>query len=275
MRFVQAGTASSIQVRAQVDEDCGWVVVRPSDVFQIVSNLCGNAVQAMPAGGELNVEAGAIDEDGRRWVQLLVSDTGSGIAEEVGPKIFDPFFTTKPVGVGTGLGLSVVRRVVEEAGGSIEFSSKAGVGTTFRVLLPVASTAPPTRSDHPVPALSGSERVLVVDDDPTIASALERALRQLGYRVTARTSANDALTTFTEKPDAFDVSILDLVMPRMSGNDLARRLRAIRPGFPVLLMSGFDPSLLLPEDRDTFPLINKPFRIEEVALAIRSACERT
>ncbi|MGE0784262.1 MAG: ATP-binding protein [Sandaracinaceae bacterium] len=274
--FVSAATPHGIRVRSTVDAECGRVRARRSDLFQILSNLSANAVQAMPDGGELTIAADRVVRDGDPMLRIVVGDTGEGIPPEVAEKIFDPFFTTKPPGVGTGLGLSVTRRLVDGLGGSIRFESVPNEGTVFTVLIPALPDQPEPLEASVAETLAGNERVLVVDDDAVIASSLQDKLQPLGYRVTARTSPDDALATFQATPSAFDLLVTDLVMPDMTGEELVRRVRDVRPDLPVVMVSSFDPDPPAePGPEISLEVtLHKPFRLEDVALAMRRAIER-
>jgi CheY-like chemotaxis protein len=162
------------------------------------------------------------------------------MSREVLGRVFEPFFTTRSPGEGSGLGLSVVHGIVKSYGGAITAYSEAGKGSTFSVflpLLPEGATVPETASTPA--AESGSERVLLVDDDPVQLKSLARMLERLGYKITARSSGRTAVTAFKKDPDAFDLVVTDQTMPRMSGIDLAKSLVQVRPDIPIILNTGF------------------------------------
>jgi CheY-like chemotaxis protein len=216
-------------------------------------NLGINAAHAMADAGRLDIEIDEVDADralagqvpglqSGRFVRLTVRDTGSGMDGETLSRIFEPFYSTKSAGDGTGLGLSVVYGIVKEHGGAIGVKSAPGQGTEFRIYFPaLAGTAqePITPPQPSVAAPRGhGERLLFVDDEEDLAILSQRLLQTMGYKVRACRTGEDALATFGCEPDAFDAVITDLTMPGMSGLDLAEKLRAIRPGLPVIVMSG-------------------------------------
>jgi len=173
------------------------------------------------------------------YLQLRVADTGCGISPEIQDKIFDPYFTTKQKGKGTGLGLAVVQGIIAECGGKISIDSQPGKGTTIDVYLPqVAKTAVAHKPAVPV-LPTGSEHILLVDDEPALVNIGRQMLEKLGYTVTTRSSSMEAVALFSAKPDAFDLVITDMTMPNMTGDRLARELLTLRPEIPVILCTGF------------------------------------
>lgn len=278
LQLLRASVPKQIQFEVTVDTECGTVEADPSELYQILSNLCTNACQAMPAGGRLRVSASEVmlettDLPKGLYVQLIVQDTGSGIARENLERIFDPFFSTKPAGEGTGLGLSVVHGAVTGLGGRIEVQSRVGEGTTFVVYLPCTDKQPVqakkllTQSQAPM----GSERILVVDDEKAVLESTQFMLQQLGYHVTACASANAALTCFSAQPNDFDLVLSDMTMPRTSGVELLRRVRDIRSDMPVILMTGFA-GLLNEEELKRYGIsefIIKPLNAQELGSTIR------
>ncbi|MBL4686481.1 MAG: response regulator [Nannocystaceae bacterium] len=261
--FIRATAQPSISHDVQVAEDCGAVRAAPTDLFQVVSNLCVNAIQAMPSGGQLRVVAAA--EDG--WFRLEVSDTGEGIPRDVAQRVFDPFFTTKPLGKGTGLGLSVIRSLVEHLGGSIRFESTVGKGTRFIVLLPqVEAEAGQGEVQPSSEGLGGTEHVLLVDDEPGVLRSLAIGLSLLGYEVTCEARPHGALALLEDTD--FDIVVTDQTMPEMSGVELAAAIAVLRPNLPVVLMSGGE------IDGDAASSVratlSKPLRIPELAACVRS-----
>lgn len=178
------------------------------------------------------------------YVQLIVADNGEGIPDAIRHRLFDPYFTTKAKEKGTGLGLSVVQGIVQNHGGAIALDSVVGRGTTFKVYLPMA---PPRADDIAVrtwqPVVGGSERILVVDDEAPIAQMLQRSLQGLGYQVEIRTSSVEALAALQAGKGLFDLVITDMTMPYMTGDRLAREIKALYPGFPIILCTGFSETI--------------------------------
>jgi signal transduction histidine kinase/CheY-like chemotaxis protein len=267
------------------------VVVRPGadaptfladrgQVEQVLVNLAVNARDAMPGGGTLMIETGAVDVDEQyaqshpglepgRYAILTVSDTGEGMTPEVVAHIFEPFFTTKQPGKGTGLGLSTVYGVVTEARGTVTVYSEPSIGTTFRVYFPIvdAAVVADDPATGPAPAAGGNgETILVVDDQAAMLRLTCRILEGNGYRTLAASSPEDALRLAAGND--FDVLLTDLLMPEMSGRDLVEGMEAVRPGRPVLFMSGYGEELLgtqrmIPEGAS---FLQKPFT-EQTLLA--------
>ncbi|NOZ40018.1 MAG: response regulator, partial [Planctomycetes bacterium] len=277
-QLLRASVPKQIDFQVSVDTECGTVEADPSELYQILSNLCTNACQAMPAGGTLTISASEImlehtDLPAGLYVQLIVQDTGSGISPENLERIFDPFFSTKPPGEGTGLGLSVVHGAVTGLGGRIDVQSQTGKGTTFVVYLPCTDKKPVLtgKSLGLTHATSGTERILVVDDEQAVLESTQFMLQQLGYQVTACTSANEALTCFSRMPTNFDLVLSDMTMPRTSGVELLRRIRELRSEIPVVLMTGFA-GLLNEKELKRYGInefIIKPLTAHELGATIR------
>ena len=211
-----------------------------TQVHQVVTNLATNAVQAMPDGGVLHVELEATHIEAARaaligsvspgeYLVLSVRDTGIGITEAVLENMFDPFFTTKEVGVGTGLGLSLVHGIVTNAGGAIDVATELGKGSTFTVFLPRTGDAPETtaKQSRRLPRGAG-QRVLVVDDEEPLVHLATKTLERLGYSPVGFTSSAAALAAFCADPQRFDVMLTDERMPGMSGSALIREVRDMR-----------------------------------------------
>jgi len=256
LKFLRASIPASIEIREDIDPDCGSILANPTNIHQIVVNLCTNAFHAMEeAGGVLtvvlkNVElevgelAGEADLMPGQYVLLSVRDTGPGMTPDILSRIFDPYFTTKGVGKGSGMGLAVVHGIVKNYGGMVQVESAVGAGTVFRVYLPqIGKGAAAAESGHEGMVPSGQERILFVDDETSIAEMGKAMLSGLGYRVTARTSSLDALEEFRSQPDGFDLLITDQTMPKMSGVQLAQEARKLRPDLPVILCTGYSATI--------------------------------
>jgi PAS domain S-box-containing protein len=250
----------------------------PGQLQQVLLNLAINARDAMPDGGTLVIEADEAQLDGDelnmqpavaagRYARLQVSDTGEGMSAEVAAHIFEPFYTTKPQGKGTGLGLATVYGIVTDGGGSINVFSELGVGTTFRIYLPLASApagAPVPVARTAAPPDGDGRTVLVVEDEAVLARVVGRILTGAGYRVLAAGTGAEAYAIFKEK--GCDALLTDVIMPEMSGPRLAELIHERAPGLPVLYMSGYSNGLLgttrvLDEE---FPLLEKPFTAGEL-----------
>ncbi|MGO9008872.1 MAG: response regulator [Bryobacteraceae bacterium] len=250
---------------------------------QVVMNLTVNARDSMPDGGELLIETAVVESgegqarshpDARvgRYVMLAVSDTGVGMDEETRNRIFEPFFTTKGIGKGTGLGLSMVQGIVAQSGGYIEVHSEEGKGTTFKIYLPaLAEMAADAEVREVVPAAGGKETVLVVEDQAEVRKYAVAALKEYGYRVIPVENAGEALLRCEQ--EGIDLVLTDIVMPHISGRELADRLKTLQPGIKVLFMSGYTDNIIghhgVLEDGAEF--IEKPFSPEELARKVRTA----
>ena len=250
MKLLRATIPPTIEIRQNIDPECGQVRADATQIEQIVMNLCTNAYQALEdTGGLLEVSLTPLEvspEDARAHphlqkgphVKLTVHDTGPGIDPAIVKRVFEPFLTTKGVGEGTGLGLSIVHGIVTAHGGAISCRSEVGKGTSFFVYLPRLGEAAAEKREHSEAAPRGAEHILFVDDEESIARLVQQMLSTLGYRVTAFTSSVEAFETFRAAPAEFDLVITDLAMPKLSGVDLARKLTQIRPDVKVLLSTG-------------------------------------
>jgi PAS domain S-box-containing protein len=251
LKLLRASLPATIEIRQHIDRQVGVVLADPTQMHQVLMNLCTNAEYAMRAtGGVLEVRLEAVDLDEAfaaahpevkpgAYVRLTVQDTGCGIEPEVVGRIFEPFFTTKEVGEGTGMGLAVVHGIVTECGGTITVHSTPGKGTRFQIYLPcVPETVQDTTPvEERVP--HGQGCILFVDDEPVLAQWGRTLLERLGYKVVARTSSVEALEAFRAMPQRFDLVITDQTMPNITGDALARELRRLRPEVPIILCTGF------------------------------------
>jgi PAS domain S-box-containing protein len=251
INLLRSSLPTTIIINQDIAADVGMVLADPIHIHQIVMNLCTNAFHAMEAKGgtltislcntilsqdDLATEAGL--QPGT-FVQLSITDTGEGILPEIRERIFDPFFTTKEVGKGTGLGLSMVYSIVKGSGGSLSCDSRVGEGTEFRILLPALAGHVVQENGSPEFTPHGKEHILLIDDEEMLVELGKTMLERLGYHVTTRRNSLDALTTFHNQPDAFDLIITDQTMPGMTGVDLARRILQLRPEMPIILCTGY------------------------------------
>ena len=288
LKFLRASIPASIEIREDIDPDCGSILANPTNIHQIVVNLCTNAFHAMEeAGGVLtvvlkNVEldadelAGEADLLPGQYVLLSVRDTGLGMTQEILSRIFDPYFTTKGVGKGSGMGLAMVHGIVKNYGGMVQVESAVGAGTVFRVYLPqMGKGAAAAESAQEWSLPSGQERILFVDDEISIAEMGKAMLSGLGYRVTARSNSLEALEEFRCRPGDFDLLITDQTMPKMSGVQLVQEMRKIRPELPVILCTGY--SAAIGEDSaggmGVRHFIMKPLTMRVLAETVRKALE--
>jgi len=244
VNMLRASLPTTITIKVNIDPKAGVILANPGKIHQIVMNLGINAFHAMEVkGGILSISLSKEEPQGPvrpgHFVQLSVRDTGVGIPPEIKHKIFDPYFTTKEIGKGTGLGLAIVYGIVQSCGGSITCNSWPDKGTEFRILLPIVEEqiSPEIESSESTPI--GNEHILLVDDEEMLLEMSTIMLERLGYRVTARSDSMEALSTFQNQPDIFDLVITDHTMPGITGFDLARRLLQIRPNLPIILCTGY------------------------------------
>jgi two-component system, cell cycle sensor histidine kinase and response regulator CckA len=273
-----------IELRPVLEPDLWPVTADPGAISQVLMNLAVNARHAMPSGGRLQVATANVDLDGStaaflemppgRYARVTVADTGVGMTPEVRARAFDPFFTTRPTGSGTGLGLASAHGAVRQAGGQIRLYSEPGVGTTVRVYLPAtegAAAAAPAPAAADGRALAGTT-ALVVEDEAEVRDLAVRLLEEAGVRVVAAEQAVEALEAVAAE-EALDLLITDVVMPGMSGPELARRAQALRAGLPVLFVSGYPEGVLSHGGRldAQVHLLEKPFSAAELHAAVRAA----
>jgi PAS domain S-box-containing protein len=250
LKLLRASLPTTIKMRHHIKSYLA-VLTDPTNIHQVLMNLCTNASFAMQKeGGVLEVSLSDVDLDADfakqhpdvkpgKFIRLIVSDTGYGMSPEVSERIFDPFFTTKKMGQGTGMGLSVVHGIVKSHGGTIIVESSPGKGSAFSVFLPAIESEVTDQADQAQLVITGNERILFVDDEDFQADIGKRMLERLGYRVTAKTNSVEALDLFRQTPDEFDLVITDMTMPDMTGDVLARRLISIRPDIPIIVCTGY------------------------------------
>jgi CheY-like chemotaxis protein len=268
--------------------ELGRVSADAGQIEQVLVNLAVNARDAMPDGGTVTIETSDVELDaefGRRrganvppgrYVRLAVSDTGVGMDESTRSRIFEPFFTTKEVGKGTGLGLSTVYGIVKQSNGFIWVSSRPGEGTTFEVHLPrVGEPAPEEGSAPTIPAAAGSETVLLVEDEESVRSLARRILERQGYTVLEARHGQEALRAAAEHAGTIDLAMTDVVMPEMSGSELAHRLEAMRPGVRVLYMSGYTDDEIIRRGvlGPGMAFLEKPFTANSLAKKVREVLD--
>jgi PAS domain S-box-containing protein len=288
IKLLRPSLPTTIAIEERINPKAGPIHIDPTQLHQILMNLGTNAYHAMEeTGGTLKIGLQAVTFDAGNlpdvaharpgdFVEILVGDTGTGIAEEIRERIFDPFFTTKEMGKGTGMGLSIVHGTVSAYNGFLVMDSQPGHGTTFHVYLPVVATEQLGNTVQTDPAPRGSEHILFVDDELALAEMVTSMLERLGYRVTMHTRSQEALTAFQQHPDLFDLVITDQTMPTMTGLDLARRILAVRPQMPIILCTGF--SSQISEEKAKAHGIRefafKPLTKKDLATLIRKALTR-
>ncbi len=287
IRLTRATIPSYIEIDQDIQEDCGLVLADPTQIHQIAMNVITNAYHAVESNSgkiaiqlketvlsadeitDLHIQIG-------RYVVLSISDSGHGISSDLMTKIFEPYFTTKEQGKGTGLGLSVAYGIIKEHKGDIKVYSEIGKGTTFNIYLPLM--------ENPVDLIepftteqyhTGSENILLVDDDEAIANVERQLLERLGYNVTVRVNSKEALEAFRRKPNYFDLVISDMTMPKMTGDQLAIELKNIRADIPVIICTGFSERI----NEENFKtlgicgLLMKPIVLSELAKTVRKVLD--
>ncbi|NOJ42900.1 PAS domain-containing sensor histidine kinase [Bradyrhizobium australiense] len=265
---LDSGVGSAVRLQFDVASGIWPVMVDVAEFETALVNLVINARDAMTAGGVITISAhndtsGGETGDGE-FVAISVADTGTGIAPDILGKIFDPFFTTKPIGKGTGLGLSQVHGFAHQAGGTVKVASELGKGTKIAILLPRQEAAD-AAEDIDAIETGGSGTVLLVEDNPDVAAVSTSLLEQLGYTVRRVANAEAALREI--ELDGIDLVFSDIVKPgKMDGLGLARHLKTVRPGLPILLTSGYSDAAL--SVRGDFPILRKPYEIHELSQAI-------
>ncbi len=260
----------------------------PAQIEQVIVNLAVNARDAMGTGGRLiirtnicsipaTISAQASVLAPGNYAELTVTDTGCGMASEVQAKVFEPFFTTKPIGKGTGLGLSVVHGIVTQSGGDISVQSQVDVGTTFRILLPLAET---NRNEEPdgqsLSSSYGNETILLVEDEDSVRRIASVALETQGYRVLPASSAAEGIEIFKRLGDEIKLLVSDLVMPGMGGGQLAKELRRLRPSLKVLFISGYTEEICVQQGVMTSmeAFLAKPFKPSTLARKVRAILDQ-
>ncbi|MDF1614166.1 response regulator [Desulfurivibrio dismutans] len=287
IKLLRSSLPATIEIKFDLEAACGPVLADLTQMQQVILNLCTNAAQAMEERGgtlEINlrrVEIGDSEQFGREpllpgsYACLTVSDTGVGMDAATLERIFEPYFTTKEQGKGTGLGLAMVHGIVKGHGGRLTVYSEPCKGTVVRIFLPLAvanangATKMVTDGGESLPR--GGERVLVVDDESKIVEMLASLLEHLGYRAMGLTDSRQALELFRQDPWAFDLVISDQTMPGLTGGELARALREIRPDLPVIICTGFSTRMTAEQARrdGIQGYLMKPFSLDDIARLVR------
>jgi PAS domain S-box-containing protein len=288
LKLLRSTLPSTIKIDEQFQAASDTVIADPTQVHQIVLNLCTNAAHAMlEKGGVLSVSLTDIDVDSGaaadhpdllagKYVRLTVNDTGHGMDHAVMERIFEPFFTTKGSGEGTGMGLSTVHGIVKSHGGAITVDSEPQKRSTFHVYLPVSDIDVTDEMPTTEPLLMGTEHILLVDDEEWILTTIQLMLERLGYNVTALTSSLEAMEAFRSQPDKFDLVITDITMPYMTGEVLARQLSAIRPDISIILCTGYSERVSKEKSKEIGieAYLMKPIKVHEMAKTIRKVLDK-
>lgn len=264
-----------------LEKDLWPVMIDPTQLELVILNLAINSRDAMPHGGRLTVGTKNIGAAGtgmpaglaaRDYVVLWVSDTGTGMAQDVAARAFDPFFSTKDIGKGTGLGLSQVMGFAQQSGGEVRIDTRLGRGTTVTLFLPRTreSLSKPVAREEQGPQRERTTSILIVDDDAAVRDLTVQALEALNYRVLDAASGRVALDMLRGS-DPFDLILIDLVMPDINGRQLATRIRANDPTQAILFMTGYDDLSGTDNPFADEMVIKKPFKLVELAAAVERA----
>jgi PAS domain S-box-containing protein len=285
-KTLQQVVGDAVEVEAVYAPTLGLLRADPKQIEQMLVNLAANARDAMPGGGRLRIETRSevLPSDPRdpatpvRWpaVTLLVSDTGTGIPPEIAARVFEPFFTTKGQGKGTGLGLSMVYGIVSQIGGVVTFESERGKGTTFSIQMPAVEAAAEARQvSKPVQAYAGTETILVVEDEANVRHLVQRVLKARGYTVLEARDVTHAAELAAEHDGDIHLLLTDVVMPGLSGPQLAERVVFARPRIRVLYMSGYANriSAELGLAAADAVVLHKPFTPEHLAKTVRECLD--
>jgi len=283
VKLLRPSLPSTIEIVQHIHPAAGPILADPTQLHQILVNLCTNAFHAMEEGGGILTIAlknvTLTKEDLRRephlqpgqFVHLTVGDTGAGIKTDVLERVFEPYFTTKEVGKGTGMGLAIVHGIVKSYAGFVTCSSQPGKGTMVEVFLPLVDEGSVEVAEPEEPLVGGKESILFVDDEPHLAEMGKNMLERLGYRVTIESNSLDAMAAFLHDPNRFDLVVTDQTMPGLTGLDMARRMLMLRPGLPIILCTGY--STLVSEEKARATGIRgfamKPLAKRDIALLIR------
>ncbi len=288
LKLLRASIPTTIDIRYRTDDGNTTVMADATQIHQVLMNLCTNAGHAMEEGGgilEICLRQVSMDDTlrnlhpdirSRRLVRLTVSDTGCGMTPDVMERIFDPFFTTKSRGKGTGMGLAVVHGIVRNHGGVLNVQSEPGKGTVFDIYLPVVNDEIPVEEVVDLLPPTGTEHVLFVDDEIFQVEMWKDALNRFGYTVTGCSSSPEAMELFRQTPERFDLVITDMTMPRMTGDELARAIIAIRPDIPVIICSGYSERLTetWADEIGIRRILMKPVAFSEAARIIRQVLDQ-
>ena len=287
LNLIRPTLPSTIQIQEEFMAESDTVVSDPTEMFQVVMNLCTNAGQAMSKKGSIlkvTLTDMILDPAGAAsypelspgpYLVLRVSDTGCGMSPEIVGRVFEPYFTTKRKGQGTGLGLAVALGIVKKQGGVITIDSKPGQGSTFNVLLPKSEGKPEQEIDPRSPIPSGNEHILFIDDEYELAKMAKQMLEELGYKVSIRTSSVEALELFRSKAKRFDLVITDMSMLNLTGDKLAIEMLRIKPEIPIILYAGFGEWISESKAKSIGirEFAVKPIMMREIAQKIRRALD--
>jgi PAS domain S-box-containing protein len=286
LKMLRTSLPAQIGIELTVADDVAPVKANATQISQVLINLCRNAADAMPVGeGAIFIDVGneemSADVAGHhgltpgRWVKMAIRDNGRGMDAGTLERIFEPYFTTKAVGEGSGIGLSVVHGIVADHGGAISAHSEPGKGTVFTLRFPAHHGKIPQRRVEPVAPPTGTGRILIVDDEPSLLKLGRKLLERVGYAVTSTTDPADALALVAADPAAVDLVVTDLAMPQMSGERLATEIHKIAPDTPIILCTGFSRQSVgsLSLETGIRAVVMKPYDRAELATAVKKALD--
>jgi len=288
LKFMRSALPSTIEINKQIAVKHGIILGDPVQIHQVLINLCTNAGHAMQDNGgilEVAVTEIEIDHDAVKiqpniepgfYLKISVRDTGCGMKPEILERIFDPYFTTKGQGEGTGLGLSVVHGIIKSLEGSVRVESNPGSGSTFDIFLPIIKMSPVEEVEAVGPILSGRERILCVDDEPSVLNMCKQMLNYLGYQIETKTSSLEALELFRKQSERFDLIMTDMTMPQMTGDRLAAEIMKIRPDMPVILCTGFSHKISEKKAKQhgIKAFLMKPLVLRDLASTVRKVLDQ-
>ncbi len=287
LKLLRATIPANIEIVQRIDQNCSPILANITQIQQIVMNICANSFQSMEEkGGSLTIEVSEIPQEdldekkeftkrSSRWVVVRISDTGVGIEENIIDQIFDPYFTTKPQGKGTGLGLATVHGIVISMDGEIDVSSEADKGTIVTLYFPSAqqSRVMENKSEKK-PPVTGNDCIMVVDDDQGILVMVEKLLSRQGYKVISCNGSVEALKMLEEESLHVDLIVSDMLMPQMTGLELALKIRKIRPTMPIILCTGHSTVLDNANTKDICDVLRKPIAKQDLITAIQNCLRK-
>ncbi len=288
LKLLRSTLPSTVVIEQKIEQETGNILADSTQVHQIVMNLCTNAAHAMEEKGgvmevclcreklDLKFTSMHTELAPGDYIILKVKDTGIGMAPGVIERIFEPYYTTRDKGKGTGLGLAVVHGIVKSCRGAVTVSSEPGKGSVFTVYLPAIERMAVTEAVKVESLARGSERILFVDDEQSLAELGKKMLESLGYKVFSLTDSSEALKLFRKEPDRFDLVITDMTMPRMTGDELAKEILTIRPDVPVIICTGYSERMTEAKAKSMGirAFIMKPVNKADIAEAVRRALYR-
>lgn len=287
-KMLQRLIGEDVRLKTHLEPQISPVRADPGQLNQVLLNLAVNARDAMPQGGSLTLETRELDLGEAyvkshlnvrpgRYVLLAVTDTGWGMAPDVQARVFEPFFSNKPGGRSSGLGLSVVCGIVQQSGGSIDVESTPGVGSKFTLFLPAVRGGMPKSEAPSAPSklVGGGETILLAEDEEPVRNITTRLLETLGYQVVEAENGQEALRLFGECGQKIDLLLTDVIMPDLSGREVAEALQTRKPNLPVIFQSGYTDDTIVSRGilREEVAFLKKPFTLDILARKIREVLD--